>query len=323
LAALALLSLTLFAVIPVSCLAAAEQASSHKATTDSLFALLLKANSTVTYVFSWLKAENIEAPEASLAGYNQAIALAENARSLYEAGNYTQASSMVVKALQKLKETLSTIYGNTTLGQTSSDTIFERTIALNGSIIRLHDQLRQTESLLNVNSTANLNTTSLKADVAAAKSLLQNASNSLSQKNLEAAASYIGNAQSLVERLTQSLNAWAAELKSPRLETYISETETRLTEIRAAATSVLTPASITALDNAEKNLTLAKTCLQQQQLAQTVTALVNVKVSEEQAVQALKPPATASNMTAANATSITGTTAVSPRVTGSTAVQKP
>jgi hypothetical protein len=307
-----LILLTLLAFISTSVLAATQQATTPKEKADALLSLLKNANSTVTDVFQQLEVENIEVPQTSLNEYNQAVALAEEAANLYEAGNYLEASGKIVQALQRLKETLRIIYENTNLKPSETDVTLERAASLNSSINRCQDQLQQIEQLVQVAATAGLNTSSLETAIATAKSLLFNASSELEQRNFEAATNNVTEAKNLIERMTLMLNDWAVELKTPRLESYINQTETRLTALRAEATSVSNSASLTALNQAETSLNLAKDYLEKQLFNQTVTELVNAKESEEQAVNALKPAASSGS-----------TNSTSPTNTGPSAVRKP
>ena len=319
-ASFTIILITLLAVISASVLAITLKSVSPKERADTLFLLLEKANTTVTYTLDKLKEKNLDIPQNSLNAYSSAAALAEEAKSLYKLENFSEANDKIIEALRKLKETLTIINENIDLQQSQSYAIWERITLLNSSINRYHDQLKQMENLSSAAST--FMTPQVVNDIVNIKTLLNNASSSLSQRDFNAVTGYLDRARNLFAQLTQALMNWGAELKTSRLESYIIQTEDRLIGIRQEATAVSNTASITALNQAQTQLTTAKDYLQKQMLNQTVAALVDAKQSEDQAIKALTPTPT-SNITSSIGPSATTRNTTSPTNTGASATVNP
>ena len=282
--------IAVFALISSSAIAI-QDGTNLKDKAENLFLLLEKANATVVQVFHQLEARNIPIPNASLAEYNQALLLADESRSLLEAGNYSEANNEIIKALQKFREALNAVYETINSQPTEAEITFEKAISLKSSIDRSHQQLSQIENLTRVAATAGFNTSSLEVKIERVRLLLQNASNNLNQRRYEAASSNLAEAKVILGDLTLFLSNLAIELKTQRLETYITQTEERLSAIRQKAASLSNVASLSALSAAEASLSNAKEYLEKQLINETVSALVNSKESEDEAVQALKPVA--------------------------------
>ena len=309
-----LILLALLMLISDPARALTQQTATSKEKAGVLISLLRRANNTVTMLFHWYEANSIRVPQESLSEYDQAMDLAEEIENLYRAGNYLEASSKTIQALQRLKETLRILFQNTTLQQSETERNLEKASSLNSTINRYYDQLRNIESLLKSASMASLNASSLDAKIATVKSLLHIASSYLTQNDFEAVSTCITEADNSIKQLMASLNDWTTELKAQRLEKYINQTETRLTAIRLQATSVSITGSLTALQQAETSINLAKGYLEKQLYNQTITELISARESEEQAIQALKPYAAPSDSasTTSSSASISGPSAVQP-----------
>lgn len=309
-----LILLALLMLISDPARALIQQTATSKEKAGVLISILRRANNTVTMLFHWYEANNIQVPQESLSEHDQAMDLAEEIENLYRAGNYLEASSKTIQALQRLKETLRILFQNSTLQQSEAERNLEKVSSLNSTINRYLDQLQNMESLLKTASTASLNATSLDTKIATVKSLLHNASSYLAQNNFEAVSTCITEADNSIKQLMTTLNDWTTELKAQRLEKYINQTETRLTAIRLQVTSVSITGSLTALQQAETSINLAKGYLEKQLYSQTITELISARESEEQAIQALKPYAAPSDSanTSSSSASISGPSAVQP-----------
>ncbi len=294
-----LLSLQLIVLlgIGIASALAETQPASPEEKTASLFTLFNKANATVLQTFRTLESRNIATPQDALDGYNQAATLKEEAEGFRQAGNWSAADSKLVLALRELKQALWVIYETVSVNPTQADVELEKIASLESSISRLQEQLQQLENLIRSAQTAGFNTSTLDIKIGTARSWIANASQDLDQGKLDQASLDATEAKNLIDNLTQSLSNLAAQLSSQRLEAYIAETQTRLTAIKQAATSSSNTASLTALNDAQTSLDQAKTYLASQMYNQTVTALVNSKQSEQTAVTALKPNATATPST--------------------------
>jgi hypothetical protein len=276
--------------------AATQGATDLKDKADSLFTLLEKANVTVAEVFRQLEAKDIAVPQTSLEQYNQALLLANEAQSLIQSGNYSEAESKVIQALQKFKNALRIVYTTIPEQPTETETALERTVQLKSSINRYYEQLEHIENLTRFAAAVGYNTTTLETKIQTIKSLLDRASNNIDQKRLEVASDNLAEAKTFIDRLVDALNNIAANLKIQRLETYIAQTEVRLDEIRTIADSLSNTASLAALNNAETSLDNAKEYLEKQRINETLSELANSKASEEEAVEYLKPAASSLNL---------------------------
>jgi hypothetical protein len=297
LAILTLIAITLSAVVLSSTTTATQGATDLKDKADSLFTLLEKANVTVTEVFRQLETKDIAVPQTSIEQRDQALILADEAQSLIQIGNYSEAESKIIQALQKLKEALKIVYTTIPEQPTETEIALERTAQLKSSINRYHEQLQRIENLTRFAAAVGYNTTALEAKIQTVKTLLDTASGNIDQKRFEAASVNLAEAKALIDSLVNALNNIAANLKIQRLQTYIAQTEVRLATIKETATSLSNTASLTAVNNAETSLNNAKEYLEKQQINETLTELANSRASEAEAVAYLKPAATSSNLT--------------------------
>ncbi len=297
---LTLIVVTLSALILASTSATVQDDTGTEDKTEDLFSLLQKANVTVVEIFRQLEADSKTIPEASLDEYNQALILAEESRGLLQSGNYSEAESRIIQALQKFKEALRIVYTTIPEQPTEIEIALERTAQLKSSINRYSEQLRRIENLTRFAATVGYNTTALQTNIQTVKILLDRASNNIAQKRIEAASLNLADAKVLVERLVNALNNIAANLKIQRLQTYIAQTEVRLAAIKEVAISLSSTASLAALDDAETSLINAKEYLEKQQINETLSELANSRASEEEAVEYLKPTASSSSLTSSN-----------------------
>jgi len=281
----ALIAVALSAIVLTST-TAAQEAVAAKEKTEDLFSVFQKANATVTEVFQQFRADGETIPQASLNQCNQAFLLAEESRSLFETGNYSEADSRIVEALQKLKEALRIVY--ITFPEQTVETALEKAIRLKSSITRYYEQLQQIENLTRIAASAGYNTITLESNIQAAKSLLKSASNNVDAKRFEAASNNLAEAKALSDTLLSSVNQFAVDLKTQRMQMYIIQTETRLAVIREKAESASNTASLAALENAETSLDSAKDYLENQRINETLSELANSRASEEEAVEYLK-----------------------------------
>lgn len=297
---LTLIMVTLSALVLASTSATVQDDTDTKDKTEDLFSLLQNANVTVAEIFRQLEADSKTVPQASLDEYNQALVLAEESKRLLQAGNYSEADSKIIQALQKLKEALRIVYTTIPEQPTETETALERAVQLKSSINRYYEQLERIENLTRLATTVGYNTTTLEAKIQTIKSLLDRALNNVEQKRFEAALDNLADAKALSDRILSSINNFAADLKIQRIETYINQTQERLDAIRETAESLSNDASLAALNNAETSLDNAKEYLEEQQINETLSELANSKASEEEAVEYLKPTTSSLDATSSN-----------------------
>jgi hypothetical protein len=297
-----LILLTVSALMLASSSAAVQQTTVASDKTQDLFSLLQESNSTVVEIFRQFEADGKTIPQASLDEYEQALVLAEESRSLLQAGNYSEANSKIIQALQKLKEALRIVYTTIPEQPTETEATVEKAVQLHSSINRYREQLERIENLTRLVATVGYNTTTIEDNIQAIKSLLDRASSNVDQRRFEAALANLAEAKTLGERLLSSLNNIASDLKIQRIAAYINQTETRLAAIREKAESLSNTASLTALDNAETSLDNAKEYLESQRINDTLSELANSKESEEEAIGYLKPTTSSAEPTSSSST---------------------
>lgn len=300
---IALILVTLSAFVLASSSASLQQTTAASDKTQDLFSLLQESNSTVAEIFSQFQAEGKTIPQASLDEYDQALVLFEESKSLLQAGNYSEANSKIIQALQKLKEALRIAYTTIPEQPTETETNLETAIQLRSTITRYVEQLERIENLTRLVATVGYNTTTLENQIQTIKSLLDRALSNVDQRRFEAASANLAEAKTLGERLLNSLNNIASDLKTQRIATYINQTETRLAAIREKAESLSNTASLAALDNAENSLDNAKEYLESQRINDTLIELANSKASEEEAVEYLQPTASSWDSTSTGTSS--------------------
>lgn len=297
----ALIAVTLLAMILSSAAIATQDATTLKDRAVSLFTLFEKANVTVAKVFSQLEAKGVEVPQACVGQQTQAFLLAAEAQNLMQAGNYSEAESKIIQALQKLKDALKAVYMTISEQPAETEVTFERVVQLKSSISRYYEQLQQVENLTRLAASMGYNSTVLEIEIQNVKTLLNTASSSLADGRLESASVKLADIKVLIGKLVNTLNRIAAEMKIQRLETYIEQTEVRLAEIKETARSLSNTASLAAVDNAETNLNNAKEYLEKQQIDETLSALTASRASEDKAVEYLKPTVSSANLTSSRA----------------------
>ena len=301
---LLLIVVTLFALVLASSSASVQQATVTLDKTQDLFLFFQKANATVTEIFHKFKTDGKTIPQESLNEHDQAILLANEAQSLIQSGNYSEANSKVIQALQKLKEALRIVYMELPEQPTETETALERDAQLKSSVNRYYEQLERIENITRLAATVGYNTTMLETKIQTVKALLDNALVNLYKKRFEAASNNLAEAKALIDRVVEALKDFAANLKIQRIDAYINKTQERLDAIRETAESLSNEASLAALNNAETSLDNAKEYLEEQRINETLSELATSKASEEEAVEYIKPGASlldATSSTTSNA----------------------
>ena len=275
---------------------AAATTTNAENTTEFLLSLIQNANATVTETYSRLEANATSIPQDSLAAYNQALLLADEAASQLQADNISEANNKAIQALQKFKEALRIVYEAFPEQPTEAQITREKTATIQSAIDRSYAQLQRLENLTGFAAATGYNTTAFEEEIETAKALLANASRSLNQQNFEAASNSTAEAKTLIENLLSHVNTFAATLKVQRLAAYVNQTEARLAALRTEATTAQNAASLTALNSADASLANAKEYLEKQQINETLTALASSRASEEEAAAYLKPAPSMSNL---------------------------
>ena len=287
------LILLIFSALTLSFAAAATTSAENK--TEFLLSLMQNANTTITETYNRLESQATSIPQDSLNAYNQALLLADEVTSQMQAGDFSEANSKALEALQQFKEALRIVYEVFPETPTEAQITLEKTVALQSAIDRAYLQLQQLENITSFVAASGYNTTMLEANIETITALLTNASRNLNQKSLEVASNNTSAAKTLIENLLSHINNFAATLKIQRVDAYMAQTEARLAALRTQATTTQNTASLTALNSADASLANAKDYLEKQQINETLNALVSSKASEEKAAEHLQPTASVSD----------------------------
>ncbi len=246
------------------------------------------ANKTLLQTIANLKAKAIPIPQESLNAIKEAQALANQSIIFYHDGNFSQAITLAIQALQKIKESLSTLYEKITENQTQQEAGNELTIRLRDAIDRNYALLRGLENMTNSAANYGANVTAIRQKLAIIKDNLVSAASSLDQGNFRQAEDKIADAKSLIDKLTDYFNSFALTYKTERLEGYLNSTEKNLLALRQeldSVSSTLSPnvraAASAAMTQAQDGLAKAKQYLNSQDISQAIDELTAVKASEE------------------------------------------
>ena len=134
-AILSWIMLSLSALILASTSATVQDDGEAKDRTEDLFLLFQDSNATIAVIFSQFKTDGKTIPQTSLNEYNQALILAEESKSLLQAGNYSEADSKIIQAFQKLKEALRIVYTTIPEQPTETEINLERIAQLKSSFV--------------------------------------------------------------------------------------------------------------------------------------------------------------------------------------------
>jgi hypothetical protein len=299
---LVLVVVTLSVFVLSSSQASLQQPLSEK--TQDLFLLLQNANASISSIFQKLEANGETIPQASQYEYNQALVLADESEILLKAGKYSEANSKIIQALQKLKETLRIIDEVIPWQQTEAELNLEWVVQLRSSMNRYYEQLERIENLTRFAASVGYNTTNLENMIQTISNLLETASNNIEQKQFEMASENLDEAKAIGIKTINAISNFADNLKIQRIATYIDKTHDRLDAIRKTAEAVSNEASLIAVDNAEASLETAEDYLEEERLNETFSELAKSKVSEDEAVEHLKPSVSSTNDTANNVSSV-------------------
>ncbi len=276
----------------------------QKNTAQSLFSLLEQANATLVQTFQQLSVKHVPIPPTSEREYNFALSLTRESYNLLKRGNYTEASSKAVEALQKYKEALRIVYSVFQEPMTEAEKVAERTLYLKNALKRSWEYVDRLQNLNHLAADKGYNTTLLETDIESLRLLLGEASDSLAQDNLDGTLTKLGETAALVTRLSSYVSELTQNLQVQRLETYVVEAQTRLTALKqsvsaspVAATSATIKASLEALNTSQTSLNVARDYLNQGKIDASVDQLVVAKQSEQKAVELYKAAVAVSEST--------------------------
>jgi hypothetical protein len=285
--AIVLASIIIQLLISPQTIAAINNTQSLKEKATYLTSTFNTANHSISQTIRNLNAKTIPIPQESINSFKDAQTLAEQSKNQYAKGNFLEVINLLMQAFQKLKQTLTTIYGSINEPSTQQQIRQEQIINMQNAIIRDFEILKRIESIANIASSRGINVTIISQKTLTIKTYLNSAKNNLDEDKLLQAKTKIAQADSLINDLTSYFNSFAATLKTERVASYISISEQNLETLKQQLSSVSNQlsqsnqlASSSAITQAQTSLTRAKEYLSNQQINQTINELTTVKTLE-------------------------------------------
>jgi len=282
------LSMTFSVLNPTLALTNEDQ----KEKAETLLKILDNDNKSIVLAFSKLDAQNITVPNAETK-YNEGLEHAEEAFTLMNEENFSEASIEAVEAMQKFEDTLKILENASPVEPTETEVTAEEAINLKANITRAIEHVRRLENLTAKAATAGYDTLAIEKRLTEVKQHLENAARELATMNLEGAAEELLIAKTLLDELKQPFDRLTNLVKASNTEKYLEEAEIRVSETKANITlsATLTPEikkdAITALNNSETNLANARDSIENNNVDEAIGELEEAKKWEEESNRAI------------------------------------
>jgi len=282
------LSMTFSVLNPTLALTNEDQ----KQKAETLLKILDNDNKSIVLAFSKLDAQNITVPNAETK-YNEGLEHAEEAFTLMNEENFSEASIEAVEAMQKFEDTLKILENASPVEPTETEITAEEAINLKANITRAIEHVRRLENLTAKAATAGYDTLAIEKRLTEVKQHLENAARELATMNLEGAAEELLIAKTLLDELKQPFDRLTNLVKASNTEKYLEEAEIRVSETKANITlsATLTPEikkdAITALNNSETNLANARDSIENNNVDEAIGELEEAKKWEEESNRAI------------------------------------
>ncbi len=250
-----------------------------------LIATFKNANQSITQTISNLEAKAVVIPQLCIETFREAQDLGNQAIALNRQGMVSQAKDVAMRALQKIRETL-TLLNSVADEVPTEQEDYKRT--LQSTIDRDYSLLERFENVGTSASSHGTNITVIMPKLSALKTNLDAATINLNQEELEQAINKIAQAQTLIDELTVYFNTLAATLNVEKVSAYITEAEHNLVSLEEQvnspssnlSSSTKAAASAT-LTQAQTSLDKAKQYLDSQQIVQTIKELTAAQASQQ------------------------------------------
>ncbi len=288
----------LILLMPVSLLHAAfsQKRDEQLYRTKALLGIVEAVNATVKETFDTLEARDIPVPAKARSLYHGGLLLAEGATNLMDEGNYSEASSRAVEALQMFREALRLTSGYLPTKPTEAEVIADRIIRLKTEINRTYEYARRLEDLADkVPIVATLNLSDFENSIADARTHLERALKKLGELKVEEAAADLSAAMSLLNESLRFQNTLANDVKAMKTERFLAEARKRLSMVKANITAVSETmpeleknASLTALSRAEHSLESATDLMEKSMIDETIGELVKFAVNLDESLSYLE-----------------------------------
>ncbi len=265
---------------------------------ETLLNILDTVNASVVEAFSRLDAQDIPVPPNAETKYNEGIAHAEEAVSLMNAENYSEASSEAVEAMQSFKEALIILQEAAPVEPTETEVTAEKAISLRANITRAFEHVERLENLTAKARAAGYNTTGIENRLSTAKNHLENATRELDRLNLAGVVEELGAARALLVELKELYDRVVNLVKVSNTERYLEAAKARVSASKTNVTNsaALSPQNktnaINALNNSEVNLENARDLIQSGMIDDAIKKLQEAKMWEDESHKYL-PSATA------------------------------
>jgi tetratricopeptide (TPR) repeat protein len=260
----------------------------QRAKTEILLNMLDIVNTNVVEAFNRLNIQNIPIPPNAETKYNEGIVHREEAINLMNMGNYTEANSEAVKAMQNFKETLIILQATSPVEPTETEATAEKVIYFRANITRAYEHVERLESLTEKARAAGYNTTKIDNSLSVARNHLENATRKLDRLDLDSASEELRSAITLLDEVKEYLDDLVNLVKIANIQRYLEETEKRINETKADVTSStnLSPQNktnaITALNNSETSLENARELLEEDKIDEAIGELEEAKRWEDE-----------------------------------------
>lgn len=289
--------LLLILLMPVSFLHAAlsQTRDEQLYQTKALLGIVEAVNATVKETFDTLEARDIAVPAKARSLYHGGLLLAEGATHLMDGGNYSEASSRAVEALQMFREALRLTNGYLRTKPTEAEVIADRIIRLKTSINRTYEYARRLEHLADKVLIVGFNLSEFETSIAGARTHLERALKKLGELKVEEAAVDLAAATSLLNESLRFQNTLTNDVKAVKTERFLAEARKRLSIVKANITAVSETmpeleknASLTALSRAEQSLESATDLMEKNMVDETIGELVKFAVNLDESQSYLK-----------------------------------
>lgn len=277
------LSSTFVILNPTLALTSEEQ----KTKAETLLNMLDTINTSVVEAFSRLNSKDISVPPSAETKYSEGISHAEEAASLMNTENYSEASSEAVKAMQNFKETLIILQEASPVEPTETEATAEKIINLRANITRAYEHIERLENLTARVKAAGYNTAEIDNRLSAARNHLENATRKLDRLDLDGASGELRSAMMLLDEAKQFLDELINLVKIAKIQRYLEEAANRINETKAdIASANLSPQdktnAITTLNNCETSLENARELIDEDKIDEAIKELEEAKRWEDE-----------------------------------------
>ena len=246
------------------------------------------AKDTINQSILDLKSKGIPIPPESISTLKEAQNLGNQSTVMNQNGKYLEAVLLATQALQKLKETITSLYRAVNVPQTQQEVNYHKAIQLQSNIDRSRQLIERLENITLSAQKIGINVYQWEQKIAIIKKDLATATLSLKQGNLLQAENQINTAFSSINEITAFFDSLSLTFKTEKISAYINNTEQRLLTLKQDFNTISNQLSIsdqtagsTAIIQAQDSLTRAKTYLNNQQITQTINELETVNNYEK------------------------------------------